>query len=110
MAKLPYDFQSPPTAPPSDLRTIPIGLALSGGGYRAAAFHLGTMAYLEHVGLLPQLSRLSTVSGGTFTGARYILSLLEKKESFADFFNSFYQFLCRPSLLAVYQPRTIYCL
>ena len=30
-----------------------MGLALSGGGYRAAAFHLGVMGVLHRVGLLP---------------------------------------------------------
>ena len=83
---------------PTDLRTVPIGLSLSGGGYRASVFHLGTLAYLEKIRLLPQLSRLSTVSGGTFTGARYILSLIEK-EDFNSFFDSFYSFLLTTTLI-----------
>jgi NTE family protein len=29
-----------------------IGLALSGGGFRAAAFHLGVMQHLQTLGLL----------------------------------------------------------
>lgn len=69
-----------------------IGLTLSGGGYRAAAFHLGTIAYLERVGLIPRLKMLSTVSGGTFTGAKYTLSLIEGI-SFGEFFRDFYAFL-----------------
>lgn len=52
-----------------------IALSLSGGGYRAAAFHLGTMAYLDRVGLLKNVTAISTVSGGTFTGALYALCL-----------------------------------
>ncbi len=51
-----------------------LGLCLSGGGYRATAFHLGTLALLERVGLLRTVSALSTVSGGTFAGAAYALS------------------------------------
>ena len=100
MSKVPRDFIAPPTTPPADLRTsdFPIGLSLSGGGYRAAAFHLGTLAYLHRVGLLPQMSRLSTVSGGTFTGAKYILSLVEG-EPFSKFFQEFYGFLCQATLI-----------
>jgi NTE family protein len=40
-----------------------IVLSLSGGGYRAAAFHLGTLEMLDELGLLGNLSVLSTVSG-----------------------------------------------
>ena len=75
-----------------DLRALSIGIALSGGGYRAAAFHLGALAYLHRIKLLPQLRMLSTVSGGTFTGAKYILSLVEGL-SFPNFFSNYYEFL-----------------
>ena len=50
-----------------------IGLALSGGGFRAAVFHLGVLKRLEEVGLLGRISILSTVSGGSVTGALYAL-------------------------------------
>ena len=70
----------------------PVGLALSGGGTRAAAFHLGTLAYLDHVGLISQLRILSTVSGGTFTGAKYLFSLVQGK-SFDQYFKEFYSAL-----------------
>lgn len=46
-----------------------IGLALSGGGYRAAAFHLGVFRKLHSVGLLFNLDLLSCVSGGSIAGA-----------------------------------------
>lgn len=83
---------------PANLRGIPFGLALSGGGYRAAAFHLGTLAYLDRIKLLPHLKRISTVSGGTFTGMKYILSLVEGV-SFIDFFQDFYFFLLNQNLV-----------
>lgn len=67
----------------------PIGLALSGGGTRAAAFHLGCLSYLEEVGLLSHLKMLSTVSGGTFTGAKFVVSLVNRQE-FNDYFKEFY--------------------
>lgn len=42
-----------------------IGLALSGGGYRAVLFHLGALWRLNELGILGQLSRVSSVSGGS---------------------------------------------
>ncbi|MEM7305268.1 MAG: patatin-like phospholipase family protein [Planctomycetota bacterium] len=57
----------------------PIGICLSGGGYRAAGFHLGTLDYLHAVGLGGNLLRVSTVSGGTFVGAAYAKALVEGK-------------------------------
>jgi NTE family protein len=50
-----------------------VGLALSGGGYRAAAFHLGTMRALYHLKVLDKVDVLSTISGGSITGAAYSL-------------------------------------
>lgn len=49
-----------------DLR---IGLALSGGGYRAAVFHAGILQALEEIGV--RVDNLSTVSGGSIIGAYY---------------------------------------
>jgi NTE family protein len=46
-----------------------IGLALSGGGFRAAAFHLGVFRKLEAMGLLWKLDLLTCVSGGSIAGA-----------------------------------------
>ncbi|MFZ5959993.1 patatin-like phospholipase family protein [Pseudomonas knackmussii] len=51
-----------------------IGLALSGGGYRAAAFHLGVMQQLQALGLLDKLDLLSCVSGGSIAGASVALN------------------------------------
>ena len=45
-----------------------IGLALSGGGFRAAAFHLGVFRKLESLGLLWKIDLLSCVSGGSIAG------------------------------------------
>lgn len=46
-----------------------IGLALSGGGTRAAVFHLGVIQRLAAGGLLEQVTKLSTVSGGSLVTA-----------------------------------------
>lgn len=42
-----------------------IGLALSGGGFRATVFHLGVLARLAEAGRLEDVTFLSTVSGGS---------------------------------------------
>jgi len=48
-----------------------IGLALSGGGSRAIAFHLGCLRALDQLGLLDRIAILSTVSGGSVIGAYF---------------------------------------
>ena len=40
------------------------GLALSGGGFRAMLFHLGSLWRLNEMAILPELSAVSSVSGG----------------------------------------------
>ncbi|MCD4706540.1 MAG: patatin-like phospholipase family protein [Candidatus Sabulitectum sp.] len=42
-----------------------IALCLSGGGYRAMLFHTGSVWRLYQMGLLPELDRISSVSGGS---------------------------------------------
>jgi NTE family protein len=46
-----------------------IALALSGGGYRAMLFHTGTLIRLNELGLLAQVTRVSSVSGGSISAA-----------------------------------------
>ncbi len=46
-----------------------VGLALSGGGVRSAAFCLGAIQALDRWGVFKKFDYLSTVSGGGFTGA-----------------------------------------
>lgn len=50
-----------------------IGLALSGGGSRAIAFHLGCLRALKKSGVLDRVEVISTVSGGSVIGALYAL-------------------------------------
>lgn len=47
------------------------GLALSGGGARAMAFHLGCLRALDHNGLLSRIDTISSVSGGSVIAALY---------------------------------------
>ncbi|CDO08883.1 hypothetical protein C1S82_14860 [Mycolicibacterium cosmeticum] len=46
-----------------------IGVALSGGGHRAALFNLGALLYLIDAGKGPELRSVSSVSGGSLTNA-----------------------------------------
>ena len=56
----------------SDLK---IAIALSGGGVRAAVFHLGVLGRLAEDRLLEKITRISTVSGGTLvTGLVYSIA------------------------------------
>jgi len=57
-----------------------LGLCLSGGGFRAALFHIGTLAALAERGVLHQVEVLSTVSGGSIIGAYYYLKVKQLLE------------------------------
>ncbi len=46
-----------------------IGLALSGGGFRATLFHVGSLWRLNQLGLLKQVDELTSVSGGSIIAA-----------------------------------------
>jgi len=46
-----------------------IALCLSGGGYRAMLFHTGALWRLYETGILKELKRISSVSGGSITAA-----------------------------------------
>lgn len=48
-----------------------IGLALSGGGYRAAAYHIGALRALHKLGVLNKVDYISSVSGGSIIAAYY---------------------------------------
>lgn len=73
------------------INNFKIGLALSGGGYRAAAFHLGTLKCLNKLGLLEKVDVISTISGGSIAGAYYQLH----KDKFDDFVDKFIKDLQR---------------
>lgn len=47
-----------------------IGLALAGGGFRAALFHLGALRRMVELGVLTKLDRISSVSGGAIVAGR----------------------------------------
>lgn len=66
------DHTAPPGGGPVHQKTLPadtLGLALSGGGVRSAAFGLGVLQSLARGNWLRRVDFLSTVSGGGYIGA-----------------------------------------
>lgn len=61
---------SHPPAPDREIApTGRIALCLSGGGFRAALFHLGALRRLNELGLLGRIDTISSVSGGSILAA-----------------------------------------
>ena len=84
---------------------LKLALTFSGGGYRAATFHLGTLSYLHTVktydsNLLQHVVALSTISGGTLTGLRYMLAL-SRGESIEQVFEDLYRFFTEVDLATI---------
>ena len=51
-----------------------LGLALSGGGFRATLFHLGVVRFLRDVGALRDVTDIAAVSGGSILAAHLVLN------------------------------------
>ncbi|MCS7479456.1 hypothetical protein ACFFQW_39895 [Umezawaea endophytica] len=58
-------------SPPQDIR---IGIALSGGGIRSAAFNLGALQALQQQGVLQSAEYLAAVSGGNYVASALTIS------------------------------------
>src|SRR3954447_6956667 len=54
--------------------THKIGLALSGGGFRASLYHLGLVRFLRDAGQLSRLTHITSVSGGSIFAAHLVLN------------------------------------
>jgi hypothetical protein len=67
-----------------------IGLALSGGGVRAATFHMGVLRRLAAEALLERVSVISTVSGGSLVTAAIMSEAGMKWPSSKDFIEKVY--------------------
>lgn len=80
------DGHSPVSSIAPDRQTVkPLagtGLCLSGGGYRAMIFHLGTFIRLNEAGLLKNLNRISSVSGGSIAAG--VLGMRWKQLNFQN--------------------------
>lgn len=70
------------------LKSPRIGLALSGGGFRASIFHLGVIRRLEELGIMKYVHTISAVSGGSIIAAYYVIEmekrLRQRREELAD--------------------------
>src|SRR5436190_13555316 len=62
-----------------------IGLALSGGGFRATLYHLGLIRFLRDAGILTQVTHITSVSGGSVTAAHLVLNWDRYNGSANDF-------------------------
>ena len=61
--------ENTPSKPPR------IGLALSGGGFRASIFHPGVIRRLEELGIVKHVHIVSAVSGGAIIAAYYVIEM-----------------------------------
>ena len=83
-----------------DKKYSSLGLALSGGGFRATAFHLGVLKRLRELGVLNQVKVISTVSGGSIAGAFWAFWLarhpgtLDNDEDWAGFERALIAIMC----------------
>ncbi len=62
--------------------TKAVGLALSGGGVRSAAFSLGALQALNAFGVINNVDYLSTVSGGGYVGGSMVATMTKTKGDF----------------------------
>lgn len=64
-----------------------IGMSLSGGGYRAMLYHLGTLVRLHELDQLRRLNRISSVSGGSITAGVLALrwSMINSRQDLFDY-------------------------
>lgn len=78
-------------------------ISLSGGGYRAAMFHLGTLQYLNHIQMsdgttfLDNIRIISTISGGSITGLWYMMNRCKEIET-NESLERLYHILCDTDL------------
>lgn len=81
-----------------------IGMAFSGGGYRAATFDLGTLSFLHSIhledgqSLLSCVTALTSVSGGTIPAMKYMLALAIG-QSIDEMIHELFDFLCNEDLI-----------
>lgn len=77
-----------------------IGLALSGGGFRASLFHLGVLRRVAELGWLPRVDAISGVSGGSIIAAFAALRWAEMLRGGGDT-EAFQQHIAVPFIEAV---------
>lgn len=81
-----------------------IGMAFSGGGYRAAAYDLGTLSFLNSIRLedertlLDCVKVLTSVSGGSIPALKYMLACA-KGQPIDEMVQELFNFLCNGDLI-----------
>lgn len=70
---------------PLNTKSEKLGLALSGGGFRATLFHLGVVRALAETGLLARVTHITSVSGGSFLAAHLVLHWKEFEAAAREF-------------------------
>lgn len=66
------------------IRIGKVGLALSGGGFRASLFHIGVLERLAELDILRHVSVISSVSGGSILAMHYYIKLKKLLEEKLD--------------------------
>lgn len=82
LAETEHQVHSTTSLPPTAAGKV--GLALSGGGFRASFFHIGVLANLADQGILRHVEVISAVSGGSIIATLYYLHLKRLLESVPD--------------------------
>ena len=83
-----------------------IGLALSGGGFRATLFHLGVVAFLRDSNRLKDVTHITSVSGGSILAAHLVLKwdkYTGTQEDFEQAAGEIYKFVRRDVRGRVYR-------
>ena len=83
---------------------LSIGMAFSGGGYRAATYDLGTLSFLNSIRLedgrtlLECVKVLTSVSGGSIPALKYMLACA-KGQPIDEMIQELFDFLCNGDLI-----------
>ena len=86
-------------------RELNIGMAFSGGGYRAATYDLGTLSFLNSIHLedgrtlLDCVKVLTSVSGGSIPALKYMLACA-KGQPIDKMVHELFNFLCNGDLIS----------
>lgn len=85
---------------------LQLGVAFSGGGSRAAAFHRGTLRALGELGLLDAIGAVSSVSGGSVFAAAWLYARARQVAE-ADFLMNMREELARGFIWRTVRPRLL---
>lgn len=77
-------------------RETGVALCLSGGGFRAALFHLGALRRLHELGILQRVAAISSVSGGSIFAAFLATRLVQLGRPLAAGIADWQQEVARP--------------